>query len=224
MFRNLVLLLLVALVGPSSGRAGGLFPADGTYTGDLLALGRPAQAVQIEQRIEKALAADPKWASTYLLAQREPGTPLPYSPKLGVTKAEYSYFLQSAHQMVLERVGDATVRLLHTEDGVTLDLEGEDLPLTHFTFGPSGEHMSCRAGVSAPRVTVDATDPASPTGPWRGSEWVVTALNGSVSYLLSVRLTLGLDAAGRALLTLRVVGRKQDQAVDFARAIRWDLP
>jgi hypothetical protein len=217
----------VVLTGEMTGPVA--FPPAGRHKVDLLTTGStPApEAEALGKKFHEALAADPAWLQSYLKElDLAPGELLPYHEKMGVTKEEYATLMEAVRNMALTKVSDAAVRFSQAKGQVVLHIEGVALPAEAFVFSADGQTMNCALGRSAARTTIDQKDESSPTGAWKGSQWVITkgkpeqALT-STEDAWQATVAIGKDTSERHLIYLRIIGRRQQSPLNITYILRW---
>lgn len=145
---------------------GGLFEAD------VMLLAGSARGQEIAAKFKAGVAANAAWFAEQLKLA-EPGEPIPWDKRLGVTEAEYYEFIASK--------GGLSFRRSHT---VTLVVERRDPFFTFTTRGgfPTFDALAIKIAVDGSRaetrhgplprtVSIFASDDQSVTGPWNGTCW-----------------------------------------------------
>ena len=225
LMRTLIILLAVLLLGVGSVVAREPFPPVGDHKADLLVLGMPKTADDIARRLTATLAADPAWLKSYLAEKAlKPGEPLPYHERFGITKEEYQILLKAMDKMEMIKVGEVMAKVQATGGKIVIKIEGTSMPTDTFEFTDDGKSMKCSFGTTAIRTEIDQTEPTSPTGPWKGTQWTLEQgtpdLTGTKD-AITIKVALGTDAAGRRMIYIRMVGRHKGAGVDIGNVIRW---
>jgi hypothetical protein len=111
-----------------------------------------------------------------------------------------------------------------TADKTVISVEGIPLPVEAFEISHSGSKMSCTFGTADDPSEINQKDPKSPTGKWRGHQWRIQKGSPdilSTANVVDLKFSVGVDEAGRNLLYLRVLGRREGQPMDVGAFVRW---
>lgn len=207
MIRRFVVVLLALLFtqGPtytvqSSIPIGELIPR-GVVEVDVMDFSFPARLFELAEKLQSSVARNEAWWYNHV-QNTPPGEPLPYDPRMGLSKSEYEEFLRLGASPTLVKIAESTlefswingkrVRITGPEmlwilDGVEIDLDSDSVET------PFGKLLD--------RTEVNNLSEDSATGPWSGHQWSLV----SFSELMSVSLAFGrLHENGRGILYYKV--------------------
>jgi hypothetical protein len=166
----------VARVHPSSAPASPplaqirkLLPADGTRA-DVMQLVAPPRLNLLTAKLQQAAQKQPEWWIDQL-HKAKPGEPLPYDPRLGLTKEEYKELLSLWGAFSLRKT--RTVRLSVKRDGMRITFNGgEELPdLRAVVVDLETGAVTTPYGTATQWSRVEASPEQKATGPWNGVAW-----------------------------------------------------
>ncbi len=212
-------------VTPDSVRA--LVPV-GTVRVSLMDLVPPPRLNELNARVQAALSSDPAWWAEYNRTNQQPGKPLPYHPKMGVTEAEYREMVALVEGVRLSPVRQAELTVRDEGNGRFVMNGGTALPeLTGVVVDLANNRVDTPFGstlTSAP-IAPDARKQQA-TGPWKGMSWTREELQPQTRTGTVISFTLGrLQQSGRGILYYeagRVQGGKPMGRV--SRVLTYDLP
>lgn len=85
--------------------------------------------VELSDKLTRAMREDLAWFSDYV-QKAEPGEPLAYHPKLGLSEAEYQEYLQFVNAMTLQEIGTAVMHVSEVKHGVQVRIDSaQESPL-----------------------------------------------------------------------------------------------
>lgn len=129
----------------------------------------------IISKFQKAIANDIEWfvENTKSLPK---GQPLPYDPKMGITKAEYQQILSMNKKMKL--VKGKSVKLTFTslsDNKVKITTDDLQDPLNDIVIGDKETGVTTRYGQLTEFHKINNADPNENaiTGPWKGVKWSI---------------------------------------------------
>jgi hypothetical protein len=143
----------------------------GEYRAELMRFVAPARFIELSSRLVAALRANPELVME-LEAQGEPGEPVPYDGRIGLTEEEHAEYLRLSDQLRLAKYDEATVTVERDQSGefvlglpVDSEMNGiitlDSKQLTVKT--PYGDLASPSDVVADPRQLA--------TGPFNGYSW-----------------------------------------------------
>ncbi len=107
---------------------------------DVMGLTYPKRFLALSEKLQIAVSTNKNWWLNYIKDNAKDGEPLPYSPKFGLTKEEYSEYLFLAEKRTLGKVGDGILQVktnavdYEFDGGSTLpDLTGIKINLKELT-------------------------------------------------------------------------------------------
>ena len=127
---------------------------------------------QLAGTIREAAAKDPTWFQSHIKAV-QPGEPLPYDSRLGLSEKEYKEFLElSAKPQRVQKTAEASLTVTQvTRTRYRLD-GGPDLPyLTGIEFDVAAQVVRTPFGMCSKMHIVNAGPSQRLTGPFNGYEW-----------------------------------------------------
>ena len=150
----------------------------------------PPRLVELTNKLKLAMEQNPDWAMEHV-KKAQLGKPLPYDPRLGLTKEEYDEFLSLADIKERKVVGSGTLVVkplsanLYQLDtrGTIPDLDGITIDLDKNVV--TTPHAVC-SDYSQPRVTKGGI-----FGPWKGHAWKFEEVDPDKLTGTVVRFTLG---------------------------------
>jgi hypothetical protein len=191
--------------------------------GEVVAVLPPEQIQPFIEKVKEASQNDREWFEKYS-ADAQPGVPLPYHEKLGLTKAEYDQYLTLWEQRDFKKIQDLAVRLEKMGDQWVIRVGGAGAKITLLRYHEEKDEFKSPNGTLR-RIEDIKAAPESILRGWTGHEWkfeekgalgttkenfAIGKTEDEKSGLLVYRLQ-DMSASGRALY---------DQSV----LIRFDLP
>lgn len=165
---------LIAGAASVSARAEGpldaFLPKSGKIEGHVMSFDVAPEDAAIDRQFRNAVANNMDWFKKYVTSNT-PGQPLPYTPKMGITKAQYD---QLQHMRADFRSGDAvTIDLKREADGslgfTSAAPQAAELTKVHF---PAGEkEADTPYGKLTILSEIHQKDTRAPIGVWDGEEW-----------------------------------------------------
>ncbi len=176
--------LLAALVGavvPCAAWAGGpldpYLPKDGRIQGHVMTLEVAPEDQALDRRFRLAVQNNMDWFKKYVTGNK-PGQPLPYDPRMGVTKAQYEKIQHMTADFKPAKAITITVR----KGGDGSVAFGSDAPdaagLKSVTFPPDDKAAETPYGALSIFNEIHQTDARAPIGVWNGVEWAQMKDNG----------------------------------------------
>jgi hypothetical protein len=181
--------------------------------------------VELSQRLAEAARKDPAWFREHLTKRAAPGEPLPYDPRLGLSKEEYDELNKlNARRPTLRKAGQATLAITRRGEDVYVLDGGRTLPeLTGIEVDLKRDVVRTPRGVAAERFETKANpSQPSPPGPWSGVGWKL-AVKGDANFVGAkiVQLTVGkAEESNRGVLYFKLL-TPQERADIF---LLYDLP
>jgi len=197
-----------------------LLPADGAAV-DVMELKAPPRLDALTKKLQEAAAKDPDWLLAHT-RKAKPGEPLPYDPRLGLTRDEYDEYLSLAKELKLTKVRAATARVKRDGQRVVLSF-GDDLPgLKEIALDLKADEVATPFGVAADRSRVRASEGQKATGPWDGIQW--KKVEEKPSSATAVTFALGkLKDSGRGMLYYDVKHVEEESKAVFYYVLLYDL-
>ena len=208
---------LVATVGAAS--AGSLdpyLPKDGRIEGHVMSLSVAPEDQALDRQFRLAVQNNMDWFKRYVTGNK-PGQPLPYDPRMGVTKAQYE---KIQHMTADFRPGDSiAITVRKGSDGsIAFNSDAPNAAgLKSVTFPPDEKVAETPYGALSIVTEIHQTDGKAPIGIWNGVEWAQVKDNGDAEP--SAKIAFGKRApSGEGVLYYQVAsykGHKEQSLVVF---------
>jgi len=171
--RSLVVLtlFLCLLFGPvaDADPLDSYLPKSGALLGKAMELTSSAEDQRIAAKFQQATQKDPAWFRTYA-AKVKDGDPLPYHPRLGVTKAEYDRLINT--KLSLAEKGAVSIELkTDAQGGLELSADGLASALNGVRLPPGQKSAETPHGKLTVYTEISQDNPESPLGRWKGVQW-----------------------------------------------------
>jgi hypothetical protein len=208
---------------PTASDIQALVPPDGTIAHVMQPVA-PARLTALTTKLQLAAQKQPEWWMAQIRKAR-PGEPVPYDPRLGLTKAEYEEFLRLWGAFTLRKVKTTKLNVKREGRKVTFH-GGEGLPhLKGVVLDLATGAVTTPFGTAAQCTRIRASSEQKVTGPWNGVQWELERVNDQTGLGTVVKFALGrLRPSGRGLLhyeVLQVTGQSRTEIDDL---IEYDLP
>ena len=178
-----ILTLVAALVAPATFAADvpepiAFLTKDAFVKGAITVVIPPADLDKYVAKVEAAASNDPAWFKEHS-KKAEPGVPLPYDPKIGLTQAEYDEYLKLWDAREFKAVEAVILQLKEASDGkwsITAALGGNgqegggSLPISTLKYDPK-EDVYLSPNGTLKRLEDVKADKRSILGEWAGHEW-----------------------------------------------------
>ncbi|MGJ8644351.1 MAG: hypothetical protein ACSHX9_13165 [Luteolibacter sp.] len=130
----------------------------------------PPEIEKFIGKVETAAKKDPKWFREFT-ESAEPGTPLPYNEKLGLTQEEYDEYLALWEKRDFRSSAEVILLLRKSfGDTWTLTSSGDAAVISTLRYNPEEDTFRSPNGVLK-RLEDISADPSSILGDWSGREW-----------------------------------------------------
>lgn len=130
----------------------------------------PPEIEKFIGKVEAAAKKDPQWFREYTEAS-EPGTPLPFHDKLGLTKEEYEEYLALWAKRDFKSSAEVVLMLRKSfGDTWTLTATADASVISTLRYDPAEDHFRSPNG-TLKRLEDISADPSSILGDWSGREW-----------------------------------------------------
>lgn len=142
----------------------------GHITVDVMEVVSRPRAIELAQRLQQAARVNPNW---WLEHQKkaEPGEPLPYDSRLGLSKDEYNEFLVLSKMMTTQKKAEATLIVATADDDVYVLDGGQALPdFTGIEIDLKNDLIRTPFGTLIDRSEIDVAE-GSALGAWVGTQW-----------------------------------------------------
>jgi hypothetical protein len=183
----------------------------------------PPRLNLLTAKLQQAAQKQPEWWMDQL-RKAKPGEPLPYHPRLGMTKAEYKELLSLGGAFTLRKI--KMVRLSVKRDGMRITFNGgEELPdLKAVVVNLGTGAVTTPFGTAADWSRIEAGPDQKATGPWNGVEWKLERVNERTGLGTVVTFDLGrLRQTGRGLLRYEVLQVNEQSRTDYSDLLEYNL-
>ena len=148
----------------------GLFEEDVPVRASIGFVVPPPEIEKFIGKVEAAAKQNPEWFREFTAAA-EPGTPLPFDEKLGLTKEEYDEYLALWAKRDFKSSAEVILLLRKSSgDTWTLTATGDAGIISTLRYNPKEDFFTSPNGKLASLDKINA-DPASILGDWSGREW-----------------------------------------------------
>lgn len=199
-----------------------LVPADGASV-DIMQLAYPRRFVELSIKLKRGVAENPEWwINAVETAPR--GEPVPYDPRLGLTRDEYDEYLAVGKRATLSKVKSTSLRVTRAGNRFTFD-GGKDLPdLTGVELDLTSDIVRTSFGIARQRSAIEASEGQTWTGPWGGTEWTLEKPGAELGSGTFVHFALGkLTKTGRGILYYEVKQGNGQTAKSLLVVLYYDL-
>lgn len=150
----------------------GYLKPDVNTRAELVAIVPPKEIDKYLLKIREAVEANPEWAVEFR-SKSEPGKPLPYDEKMGLTKEEYADYLVLWAKRDMQPLpdGELILRLESPKEGEwVIRANGMGVPISLIRYDVKSDVMNSPNGKMVRLPDIDA-DEQSVMGAWTGHEW-----------------------------------------------------
>ena len=144
---------------------------DVAVKGELVAVVPPEEIEKYIDKVDIIRKEDPEWFAEYS-KNAQPGVPLPYDEKLGLTKEEYQDYLKLWDQREMKGLpqGELVVRLEKAGERWRIRVTGQGSDITTMFYDPKADTYTTTSGVLK-RIADIKAEKRSILGEWTGKEW-----------------------------------------------------
>lgn len=141
-----------------------------TVSGEVGAIAPPEDINKFIAKVQAAAKADPEWHAEYS-KDAKPGIPLPWHEKLGLTKEEYTEYIELWDQRQFKTMQQVVIRLEEPKPGEwMIRVSGIGMPISLLRFNPETGSFKSPNGELKRIEDIDAEE-RSILGAWAGKEW-----------------------------------------------------
>jgi hypothetical protein len=180
-------------------------PKSGVIVGHVMEIAALPEDERIAAKFKQAIEKDAAWFQSYV-AKVKNGEPLPYHPRLGITKAEYDRLLHA--KSGLSDRGAVSIKVKTDAQG-NLGFSADDKAsaLNEVRLPRGQQYVETPFGNLTTLTDVSQVDAESPTGRWKGVQWKKQDAAG-----LAVTLAIGRRVpTGDGILYLNVAKANLEQ-------------
>ncbi len=148
----------------------GIFEENKPRMAEAIAVIPPAELEKYVSKVEKNAMSDPAWFKEYS-KKTNPGTPLPYHEKLGLTKEEYDAYIALWGKREFKVIEEVPMVLRNGSDKLwnLLNLGG-NASVASLRYNSEEDTWKSSNGVLK-RIEDIHSNPSSILGEWKGKEW-----------------------------------------------------
>jgi len=172
MIRIPLSLFLTLLVAQSAPKAFSKYlPTDDFVKGSAGMVVPPVEIEEYIIKVQEGAQKDPEWFIRFS-KESQPGVPLPYHEKLGLTKEEYKDYIATWDKRVFQEVEPVALRLEKSSDGNwMIRASGSGFPISSLRYNEKTKELSSPNGILK-QIDDIAGDKDSILGAWKGQEWM----------------------------------------------------
>lgn len=167
---SILVLLGVGLFAPAHAEIlDPYLPKSGVLVGHIMEITPSPEDERIAAKFKQAIEKDTSWFQSYV-AKVKNGEPLPYHPRLGITKTEYDRLLHAKPE--LSDRGAVSIKIKTDAQG-NLGFSADDKanPLNEVRLPLGQKYVETPFGKLTTLTDVSQDDAESPTGRWSGVQW-----------------------------------------------------
>lgn len=170
-------------------------------------MGPSPRFAELSLKFTSGIRKNPEWFLDFVRDRAEPGQPLPYHEKMGLSREEYNEFLALTKQKSFVKSGTTALTITRLPDGSLAIDGGKNLPeLTGIEFDFQKNQVRTAYGIADQRDDGDAEN--AMLGDWNGAQWKFNRQEESgreSAATTSITVILGqLQATGRGILVYDV--------------------
>lgn len=180
---------------------------------EVMEMWSPPQLVELTQKLQRAIAADPAWWQEHL-RKAAPGQPVAYDPRLGLTQDEYRAFIQLADSSRMRPARVDTVVIAATATGWRFDESSSIAAVRGIEIDTIARVVRTTAfGVLAAASPIVAKPTQKVTGAWGGPRWHVEEVDPVTVTGTSAHFAVGRHESGHTILYLDAKRASKGQLV-----------
>jgi hypothetical protein len=172
----------------------------GTATVEVLELWAPPRLNELRLQLQRAAQADPAWWREHV-RRAQPGQPLPYDRRLGVTEAEYQELLRLSDSVQMRPVRTETIAIEPIAAGWRFGAATTVSALRGLEIDTLKNEVRSEFGVlpAGPPITPGPAQRA--TGSWGGPRWELEAVDSLTQSATRASFAAGkLQASGHTVI------------------------
>ncbi|OWY66977.1 hypothetical protein B7486_34115 [cyanobacterium TDX16] len=163
----------------------------------------PIRLVELSQKFKIALQkkSDSKWLSS-LIKNTPAGQPLPYDPRLGVSKTEYQEFLSLSQKLIAKKIGTSILQVKREGNNYVFSGNNSLSNLTGIKLDPERNLLETPYGTTTKLLVVVAhAERQRLTGAWSGFTWKIEHFDRHTNSNIKIQFSLGkMTHNGRGIL------------------------
>jgi hypothetical protein len=145
-------------------------PAEPVFAAEVLQLWSPPRLEGLATRLQQAARANQTWWLDHV-KKAEPGKPLPYDARMGLSAAEYQEMIALADSVQMRPVATVQLTLRATPTGWRFSEDGLIVGLRGIEIDTTQDEVRTAYGVLNVRTMLQASDHQKATGRWSGPQW-----------------------------------------------------
>lgn len=147
-----------------------IFKPEQPVRGEIIVVLPPPEIEKYISKVEQTAQKDPAWFTEYS-KNTNPGIPLPYHEKLGLTKQEYDEYIALWAKREFKAVQEVTLLLRKGSEGRwNIMATGAAAAISSLRFAEKEDNWKSPNGTLTRLPDINA-DPSSILGAWTGKEW-----------------------------------------------------
>jgi hypothetical protein len=196
---------------------------EGRLTVDVMEIASPPRASELAQRLQQAAREDPDWWREHV-KKAEPGEPLPYDSRLGLSEAEYKEFLALSNKMTTQKKAEATLIITEDNDVYVLDGGQALADFTGIEIDLDNDLVRTPFGVLTKRTEIEASE-GSALGAWAGTQWRLEDPDSNGIVGTVAKLAVGkLKQSGRCVIYYDVRKISPGGKKRISHVLNYDVP
>ncbi len=197
---------------------------EGQFIVDHMELAAPLRANQLANRLQQAARENQGWFLEYT-RKAEPGEPLPYDSRLGLTESEYAEFLLLSRKLTARKQQESTLIIKAKDDNVFVLDGGQALSnLTGIEIDLRNDLVRTPFGVLDELFEINANE-RSALGSWTGMQWKLEKPGPNFTTGTIVKFAIGtLKQSGRRVIYYDVKKIAADGNTVFSHILNYDVP
>ncbi|QSQ25112.1 hypothetical protein JY651_09355 [Pyxidicoccus parkwayensis] len=191
----------------------------GSYRAETFTMGIPKELGKAHETLARSVAAKHEWFQDYMSKLNlKPGEPLPYTPEMGLSEAEYAALLKAYQQPTMMSLTTTDVRVT-TEKGVTRFQAAPPHDFLNAISIDSSGKLTGNEIVVQPKVVKSQR---AKFGVWSGTTWFHEAADLNKGDARAFEFSIGkLDDTGRVFVVLTDKFIKGRQRVASNQFMAW---
>lgn len=201
-----------------------ILPSDGASL-DLMQMAptNPKRFLELSRMLAQAIAKDPAWWDAHL-KKANPGEPVAYDARLGVTREEFDEYLQLVKEQSYKKSKSIEVKVKRDASRVVLNF-GDQVPeLGEVELDLKADTVKTAYGVATRAADIAANEGQRATGPWNGFQWKLQNVDDESDRRTSVQFAIGvLKNSGRGIVYYKASRVGGNSPVSFSHVLQYDI-
>ena len=196
----------------------------GRHKVDIMELLPPPEVLELTQRLQQAVAADPEWWIEHSQKGQDGGPP-PYDERMGLSEEEYKQFLVARDTLKMKKMGEGRIDIDFMDNGI-LNLDGgfKLQEMSRIEIDLAKDLVRTPYGDLSNPKQIDGNED-SPFGEWKGIEWSLLRPDPGGKSGTDAKFAVGKLATGRCVMYYDVTQKSPEGRIDrVLRVLYYDLP